>query len=346
MLAYYNDNDPFCCQWLRNLIKAGHIMKGEVDERPIEEVQPEDLKGFTRHHFFAGIAGWERALQLAGWSEEEPVWTGSCPCQPFSGAGRRQGEHDSRHLWPAFFRLISKCGPSTVFGEQVTGSLGREWVSAVRLDLEKEGYAVGIADLPAAGVGAPHIRQRLWWVADSKRGKRRQDGLSGYGQVENTDGYKAEQFTGSRHVSRMADSNSKGYGRGCRGPLNEEKQSGRREKDGSYIAETCGRDGGVGDPLRIRRQQKSDIGRGDGTRSQPSEQGSESSHRRIHGWEAADFIQCSDGKARPTEPGLCPLAHGFPGRVGQLRSYGNAIVPQVASVFIKSFMMVKMEGAF
>ena len=102
----------------------------------------------------------------AGW--EGPVWTGSCPCQPLSSAGQRKGHADERHLWPAFQQLISECRPSTfVFGEQVASKDGREWFAAVRADLEHMGYACGAADLSAAGVGAPHIRQRLYWVANT-----------------------------------------------------------------------------------------------------------------------------------------------------------------------------------
>lgn len=166
MVAYYNENDPFAAQWLRNLIAAGLIADGEVDERSIEDVRPADLEGFRQHHFFAGIGGWSYALRLAGWPDDRPVWTGSCPCQPLSCAGQRKGHADKRHLWPAFYRLISERKPSVVFGEQTTSDDGREWLSGVRADLEAVGYACGAADLCAAGIGAPQIRQRLYWVAD------------------------------------------------------------------------------------------------------------------------------------------------------------------------------------
>lgn len=49
--AYYNEIDPFAAEWLRELIKAGMIAQGEVDERSIEDVIPADLRGFGRHHF-------------------------------------------------------------------------------------------------------------------------------------------------------------------------------------------------------------------------------------------------------------------------------------------------------
>ena len=163
--AYYNEFDPKAAAWLRQLIAEGHIAPGEVDERSIKEVNADDLKGFSQCHFFAGIGGWSYALRLAGWPDDRPVWTGSCPCQPFSAAGQRKGVEDERHLWPEFRRLIADGAPPVVFGEQVASKDGRLWLAGVRTDLEALGFAVGAADLCAAGVGAPHIRQRVWWAA-------------------------------------------------------------------------------------------------------------------------------------------------------------------------------------
>lgn len=178
MAAYYNEFDPYAAQWLRNLIAKNLIAPGDVDERSIVDVHPDDIVGYHQCHFFAGIGGWPYALRLAGWDDDREVWTGSCPCQPISSAGQHKGHADERHLWPAFHRLISECGPSVVFGEQVANEDGREWLSAVRADLEALGYACGAADLCAAGVGAPHARQRLFWVADAEgTGGRWREGL-------------------------------------------------------------------------------------------------------------------------------------------------------------------------
>jgi DNA (cytosine-5)-methyltransferase 1 len=141
--AYYNEIDGYCAEWLRRLIAAGEIAPGEVDERSITEVSPDDLKGFTQCHFFAGLGGWSYAMRLAGWSDQDPGWTGSCPCQPLSITGQQQGHTDERHLWPAFHRLIAQRRPPIVFGEQVASGLGREWTAAVRHDLEEDGYAFG-----------------------------------------------------------------------------------------------------------------------------------------------------------------------------------------------------------
>ena len=167
MSAYYNEIDPYAAAWLRNLIRDGHIADGVVDERSISDVKPEELYEFTQCHFFAGIGVWSRALRQSGWEDDRPVWTGSCPCQPFSGAGTRKGMADERHLWPHWFHLIEECRPSTVFGEQVASKDGLGWIDLVQADMEGADYALGAFDLCSASFGAPHIRQRLWFVADT-----------------------------------------------------------------------------------------------------------------------------------------------------------------------------------
>jgi DNA (cytosine-5)-methyltransferase 1 len=154
------------------LIEWKLIPAGEVDERSITEIKPHELTGYTQCHFFAGIGGWSLALELAGWSPSRPVWTGSCPCQPFSDAGQGKGIEDPRHLWPTWFRLIRECKPPKVLGEQVASTDGLAWFDHVSTDLESEAYAVGAADIPVAGVGAPQGRARLWFVANSNDPRR------------------------------------------------------------------------------------------------------------------------------------------------------------------------------
>jgi DNA (cytosine-5)-methyltransferase 1 len=173
-MNYYNEIDPKAAAWLRELIKQGLIPDGIVDERSITEIKPNELKQYTQCHFFAGIGGWSLALQLANWPATRPVWTGSCPCQPFSSAGKQLGDKDERHLWPIFFDLIRECRPECVFGEQVANAIGKGWLDGISADLEGAGYACGATVLGAHSVRAPHIRQRLFWVADATGRQREQ----------------------------------------------------------------------------------------------------------------------------------------------------------------------------
>ena len=185
--SYYNEIDPFAAEMLRNLIAAGHIAPGDVDERSIEDVRPDDLRGYAQCHFFAGVGVWSYALRRAGYTDARPVWTGSCPCQPFSTAGKGAGFADERHLWPHFHWLIEQCRPPIVLGEQVASKDGLAWLDLVSADLEGSGYTSGAVDTCAAGFGAPHIRQRLYWVADDLL-QQRPHGQPGLGIEHASDG--------------------------------------------------------------------------------------------------------------------------------------------------------------
>ena len=211
-MNYYNENDPKAAAWLHELIKEGLIPDGKIDERSIDEVQPADLAGFAQCHFFAGIGGWPYALQLAGVPDGFVCWTGSCPCQPLSVAGKRGGESDERHLWPAFERLIAKCQPPIVFGEQIASKDGREWLAGVFADLETLGYAVAGADLCAAGLASPHIRQRLFWVADAYEQNQSRWRIQRSREGTKTgDGAARERFTGLCTDGGVANADQPGH---------------------------------------------------------------------------------------------------------------------------------------
>lgn len=330
-MNYYNEIDPYPAQWLENLAAAGHLPPGRVDTRGIADVCADDVRGAVQAHFFAGIGGWPLALRLAGWPDDMPVWTGSCPCQPFSVAGKGKGEADERHLWPEFRRLIAECRPPVVFGEQVASAAGRAWLAAVRADLEGLDYAVGAADLCGASVGAPHIRQRLFWVAYA-HGRQ-----SGNGGLQR----------GRRHLQWSGDSDAR-VGMAYLhdgGRLERSHRDSRQDEPGwrsSCGGDVSGRgeDGGLGNPLHARlplrsvaEERRGDLpGEGPAASTAGPEDGA-------NPWQPVVYLPCSDGKLRPTQPGLFPLAHGVSGRVGKLRAYGNAIIPQVAALFIRACMI-------
>lgn len=171
MPSYYNEIEPFAAQWLRNLIAAGHIAPGDVDERSIVDVRPSELAGYTQCHFFAGIGGWSLALRRAGWPDDRPIWTGSCPCQPWSVAGsvwaRNKGEEDERDLWPVWYELIRARRPCVVFGEQVSSRAALRWIDRLCDDLERSDYAIRAVIAEAAAFGSPQRRERVYFAADA-----------------------------------------------------------------------------------------------------------------------------------------------------------------------------------
>jgi DNA (cytosine-5)-methyltransferase 1 len=333
MTAYYNEIDPYAADWLRNLIAAGHIAPGHVDTRSIEDVTPNDLAGFTQCHFFAGIGVWSRALRLAGWSDDRAVWTGSCPCQPFSQAGKGRGVADERHLWPAWFHLIELCRPPVVFGEQVASPDGLAWFQTVHADMERTGYAIGSDDLCAAGVGAPHIRQRMYFVANNGREGWRQvsPDTTRRDQGSRTQGLEQRPVHGG--AIELGDSGSTRSGRNTGALSGAESGAERRMRSIVDESESAGAVDDVGDADDTGSQ-------GRGERRDSADKCSAGPAGVAGFWGSAEWIPCRDGKWRPVEPGSFPLAHGAPARVGRLRAYGNAIVAPLAAEFIKAYCEV------
>lgn len=176
MKAFYNDFDSYSSQWLANLTKNKLLPGGTVSSQSIEDIKPDDLSPYNRCHFFAGIGAFPLSLKRLGWPEDLTVWTGGCPCQPFAAPGKRKGFTDERHLWPSWFHLIKEQRPSVVIGEQVSTKDADPWLDLVQSDLEGVGYTFGCVSFPAAGVGAPHIRERTYWVGytDDERLQRHQ----------------------------------------------------------------------------------------------------------------------------------------------------------------------------
>lgn len=342
--AYYNEIDPFAAQWLRNLIAAGHIAPGEVDERSIEDVTPDDLRGFTQCHFFAGIGVWSHSLRLAGWPDDRQVWTGSCPCQPFSAAGKGDGFADERHLWPHFFHLISERRPQHVFGEQVASGNANTWFDLVQADLEGMGYAFGLVPFTSAGIGAPHIRERAYWVANTYSViSDRRGNVRAPGRDEHSNGCDDDRLADSNH-----DRQQPGQGAGCRCQFAEQGiDIGRGCENGGLgnanVARleglsgndcAAGREGttgptaapGVHDGLTNATGQlhhQCNDGANECGRQGDTEQnrmgGEPLRPLEVNGfWRDADWLFCRDGKWRPVEPGTFPLVDGAAARLGRV----------------------------
>lgn len=422
MTAYYNEFDPFAAQWLRNLIDAGHIAPGVVDDRSITDVTASDLSGFTQCHFFAGIGGWSLALRLAGVPDSFPCWTGSPPCQPFSLAGKQLGQLDERHLAPTFMRLVAQCRPPVLFGEQVAAAISKHWLDDLCTELEAEGYACGSAVLPACSVGAPHKRDRLFFGASfvdhpsSIRQFSRWNRHNGEhdGEQSSTAGENGEladslceQRDGGRDLGErrgIEPSNVSHYGNVANSDRQQQRPDGRRGSGAHDVPAGRKQDTATatglccnslmantddtrsqrrsGMPERADQQSIGASGVASGMDDPavlskfrflaehervvrvrlPREQGSKGdrSADSHHGfWSDVDWLGCRDGKFRPVEPGTFPLANGISrgvgrgksssralagrNRVGRLRGYGNAIVPQVAAEFIRAMLQAASE---
>ena len=358
--AYFNENNGYAAGWLRELMRAGVIADGEVDERDIRQVEAADLRGFTQCHFFAGIGVWSYALRRAGWRDDEPVWTGSCPCPPFSVAGRKKtcpnchGENlvshvgrtgffvccacshewhaDERHLWPEMWRLIRDGRPGCFFGEQVASSAGRTWLASVRASMEILGYAVGPADLCAAGAGAPHQRQRLYFVADAELSGRR-GGRTGEASDESG---AVERPARLREAGELVHPEI-----GGERPHNRESRPGRGQQVAAGRSSVPGELGDTAEsgplPGAQRRVRRGEEGRGSRD-AEPQRRGATNGF-----WSGADWVLCrprrpgAEWEWRPVKPGTFPLVAGAPARVGRLRGYGNALVAPLAEEFIRAY---------
>ncbi|WP_438381511.1 DNA cytosine methyltransferase [Asaia sp. BMEF1] len=325
MPVLYNEWDEPTAAWLRELIDGRHLPSGSVDTRSIGDVRADDLRDFDQCHFFAGIGGWPLALRWAGLEGTPGIWTGSPPCQPFSVAGKGLGQADERHLAPVWLDLIRECKPGLIFGEQVADAIGKGWLDDLFDALEREGYACGAAVLPACSVGAPHIRKRLFFgavrLADANEDR--------FATGRERRSVRSEHDTGHGGATCwLAGAYSIGSNRS--GPLRESGRSEYPERgDAGWLA----------DPDDTRPQGRA--GMPERADEQPARTGSVEGRpaNPHHGfWSGADWLGCRDGKFRPVGPGTQPLAHGLSARVGRLRGYGNAIVPQVAAQFITEFL--------
>ena len=319
MTAWYNENDAYAAGWLQNLISERLIADGIVDTRSIVDVRPADLAGFEQCHFFAGIGGWSLALRRAGWPDTRSVWTGSCPCQPFSLLGKRAGYADPRHLWPTWARLIGERRPATIFGEQL--ATAPRWLRLVRGDLEALGYAVGSLPIEAACAGAEQLRDRYWFVADCDIQRRERAGAR---LRPGSSTSEARHDAGGRSILvNGIEPGLEGHARHGGDEREESQAAGSAAEAGLQLGS-----GAVADSAGKRSwtglREGLAIIDGDGAASDSRE---------------FDLAICRiDGKVRRIKPGLRLVADGIPARVDKLRALGNAIDPRPAAAFIRAAM--------
>lgn len=360
MSALYNEIDAAACAVLAQVMSDGVIAPGRVEPRSIKDLTAYDIEGFTQVHLFAGGGFWSLAARLAGWRDDEPLFTASCPCQPFSQAGRGSGVDDPRHLWPDVDRLLNGLEhrgklPPVIVGEQVAGAPGYAWFDRVRSDLAAKGYRARVVDIPACAVDAPHIRQRLYWAAvvdpegigrgegraehELRRGWRAAAGADAQGRGGAMgDAFQPGLEGFARHGDRAAgralevgsvtapDGRDMGD---CAGQgRNEGPRAAAPTRHGHQSAAAHGSDRLYADADRggCAGWPQGEIGQSQrGTvaeRDLPRRNGS--------AWSDSIWIACHDGKARRTKPGLRLLVDGIPRRVDLWRIGGNAIVLPLA----------------
>ena len=233
------------------------------------------------------------------------VITGGFPCQPFSVAGKQKGTSDNRHLWPEMFRIIKAFKPRFVIGENVRGIINIQdgmVFETVCTDLESEGYEVQPFIIPAAGVGAPHRRERVWILAireESMENSRRTLRQGTELRETNEDEIRKEDAHQHQRSSRPSESDVADTNTRLGNGQNQEIQTGRNTSNTS----------------------SEDVADNDGERQQEQRR-SESIQKEKSRFECESWWS--------VEPNVGRVAHGVQGRVHRLKGLGNAIVPQIA----------------
>ena len=303
------------------------------------------------------------------------IITGGFPCQPFSVAGKQAGTDDDRHLWPVMFRIIQEFTPRWVIGENVKGLTNIQdgvVFETVCTDLEGEGYEVRTFNIPAAGVGAPHRRERIWIVAHAKRFNEsepigRSDETSRGIQEEHR-----QNDSSARESSRTSSiwQSNNGY---------EDMEASRRTlQQGTELRETNEDEVGEGHANQHQRSgstSESNVAnayarlghrtykeiQSRGQAPNSSSKGStnvantESSDRHDNEAVAGDGESSTqeifgdgssvsgEGSWWHTEPDVGRVAHGVPGRVYRLRGLGNSIIPKIAEEIGRAIIQAEEE---
>ena len=305
--------------------------------------------------------------------EYPDIITGGFPCQPFSIAGKQKGTGDDRHLWPEMFRIIKTFKPKFVIGENVKGLINIQdgvVFETVCTDLESEGYEVQAFNIPAAGVGAPHRRERIWILAtlgnselngssttkitrsiietsnNNKKGENATREFEGTSKSRNSQDVanpntRFSNGTNEEIFSRGQTSNTSSTGGGDKNVENSRRalQQGtvfQRENENEI------RKGNADQSKRSSSSSEYDVANPSSEQSYSNDNGQE--QREISQQEQIELGGRSGGTLWPSnwefEPNVGRVANGVPGRVHRLKGLGNSIVPKIAEEIGKAIIGV------
>lgn len=240
------------------------------------------------------------------------VLSGGFPCQPYSSAGKRKGTEDERHLWPEMLRVIREVSPRWVVGENVRGLTnwnGGLVFDEVQSDLEAAGYEVTPFLLPAAGVNAPHRRDRIWFIAHST-------GIRCRGNISTRSALQWNKCS----CGEIGSSNSEA---GFIADANNATPQRQREYSGEILSFSESEGFDLVCPhttLANANDQRLERNRNNATLSR-----NHSGHGIRSTWDTW-----------PTQSAICGGNDGVPNRVHRLKALGNAVVPQVVYQIFKA----------
>ena len=247
------------------------------------------------------------------------VITGGFPCQPFSVAGKQAGTSDDRHLWPEMFRTIQEFTPRWIVGENVKGITNIQdgmVFETVCTDLEGEGYEVRTFNIPAAGVGAPHRRERIWIIANRKE------------SMVNPDDVRLEQYSTTKEKASWWRTSTTFE------PTGSMENARRTLRPGTELREKNEDETGKEDANQHQRS------------GSPSESDVADTNLNREKWNQSEDRNGSRVEQDNwwlVEPNVGRVAHGVSGRVHRLKALGNSIVPQIAQEIGRAIIKAERE---
>jgi len=293
------------------------------------------------------------------------IVAGGFPCQPYSVAGKQKGTNDDRYLWPEMFRVITEVQPRWVVAENVRGIVNiQDGVVFERVcsDLENQGYQVQPFNIPAAGVGAPHQRERIWIVGHSKhygplaseieRRNSQDDARSteGENQAIESEGTSRPRDNEVMENTRRTLRQGASIGGENENEIREEDAN-KSERSSETPANFMANSESIGS--REPREFDQTQGSAESNATQLNSSSADGTHSNIEGsqgqWSEHELrkgeseTQISWPRRWEFEPDVGRVANGVQGRVHRLKALGNSIVPQIAEEIAKAIGKAEYE---